>query len=251
LRCWRARVDNVRVVADGTLGIVRGVQAALEVCITTSGSCGSGTSPLLTTLLPTVVGALLGFFAALLLRRRERVWEGEREWFDRERTQARELDDALVKTQLRIQEQGVAEDEDRWAAAHREWEQGWVRVTPFLDSRELEARYRAVGTILLELRFYEGNATIIQRVNVVQRAIANARQALAYFVRGHDLPDASFPDVGELLDLLGAGDPDSLVSNGPLRKWLDDHPEGPWHPETKGDDRYTKARRRFPWLGQR
>jgi hypothetical protein len=38
------------------------------------------------------------------------------------------LDEALVETELRIANRGgVLEGEDRWEAAHREWNQGWVR----------------------------------------------------------------------------------------------------------------------------
>jgi hypothetical protein len=233
-----------------------GVKAALDICVSTSGSCGSGASLTVTTLLTTlagvVVGSVLAFIGTSRLAAKQRRWQDERDWFDRARTQARELDDALIDTQLRVQEQGVGEDENRWSAAHREWERGWVRVTPFLDSPMLEARYRAVGTILTELRFYEGAAPIMQRVNIVQRAIANARQALAYFARGYELPDASFPNAPELLDLLGEGDPDALARGAPLRRWLDDHPEGPWHPVSDGnEDADPGGRERFPWLGQR
>jgi hypothetical protein len=233
-----------------------GVQAAIDICITTSGSCGQGANSILTTILTTLagvaVGSVLAFLGASRQARQQRNWQDERDWFDHARTQARELDDALIETQLRVQEKGVGEDESRWGAAHREWEQGWIRVTPFLDSPELEARYRAIGTILMELRFYEGGASITQRVNVVQRAIANARQALAYFARGHELPAASFPHTPELLDLLGGGDPDSLARDAPLRKWLDDHPEAPWHPASEGEGSGgTEERRRFPWIGKR
>jgi hypothetical protein len=187
----------------------------------------AGTSPLLTTLLPTVVGALQGFGAALLLKRNERSYLEEREWFDKQRTQARELDDALVMTQLRVRESGVTEDESRWGAAHREWEGGWVRVTPFLDSPELESRYRSVRTILTELRFYTGQASITQQVSMVQRAIANARQALAYFVRGTRATDLIISVASSAVGPPGEGDPDSLARGALLPQWLAANPEGP------------------------
>jgi hypothetical protein len=38
-----------------------------------------GTSPLLTTLLPAVIGALLGFGGSLLIRRGEHDWQEQRE----------------------------------------------------------------------------------------------------------------------------------------------------------------------------
>jgi hypothetical protein len=79
------------------------LRAAVDICVSTSGSCGFGVSPLVVALASVVVGAILGFLGAYLLGRQQRSWQDRREWLDRERTQARELDDALVKTQLRIQ----------------------------------------------------------------------------------------------------------------------------------------------------
>lgn len=52
---------------------------------------------------------------------------------------------------------------------------------------------------------------------VVQGALANARQALAYFVRGQEWPAASFPPTAQLPGLLDAGDPDSLAPGMPVR----------------------------------
>jgi hypothetical protein len=205
------------------------VIANLEVCITTSDSCASATSPLITTLLPAVVGAVLGFIGALVLKRRDQTWQVERDRFAREMNIVRPLDEALVETQLRIENRGVPAGQSRWAAAREQWEHGWVRLTPHLTSPELESRYRAVGTILTELTLYDGGTSVGSQVMIAHRAIENARIGLAYFLRSEDIPPPSFPTSDELIVLLGQGDPDSLLADAPLREWLAEHEAPPWH----------------------
>jgi hypothetical protein len=108
--------------------------AELHICITTSGSCAKG-NPLIVTLLPAVVGAVLGLFGALFLRRSEREWQRSRDSFAREMQVVQPLDDALVEAQRRMSGYDVPKSESRWRAAHHEWENGWVRLTPASDRR--------------------------------------------------------------------------------------------------------------------
>jgi hypothetical protein len=209
---------------------------AVSVCITTSGSCSD---PLLTTLLPAalgaVLGAVLGFGGSLLLRRGEREWQRSRDSFARELQVVKPLDEALVETQLRVTGAGVQEGQSRWEAAHREWENGWVRLTPHLTDDELEDRYKAVGTILTELRLRNSDQDdglhAGSPVMIVMRAIGNARLALAYWLRGNQLPPASFPSSQQTIELLGQGDPRPLAADAPLRRWLAEHDQPPWRPE--------------------
>jgi gas vesicle protein len=240
---------------------VLAVLAVLHVVIDNS------ESPLVTTLLPAVIGAVLGFFGSVLLRRgehgwqerreadtrawqeqrertaqewqaeqerlsheREVAWQEQRDSFARDLQIARPLDDALVETQRRIQGELVPDGESRWMAAHGEWQDGWVRITPHLTDAELEERYQAVGTILLELNDRSGEAGVSAGtlVMVAMRAILNARLAVAYFLRGVSLPPACFPGPQDTIQLLGQGDPTPLVADAPLRRWLAEHDPPPW-----------------------
>jgi hypothetical protein len=213
-------------------------------------------SPLLTTLLPAVAGAVFGVGGSLLLRRgehdwqerrevataeqqaeqqrlnhqREVAWQERRDRFARDLQVAKPLDDALVEVQRRVQGELVPEGESRWMHAHAEWQNGWVRVTPHLTDGELEERYQAVGTILLELEQCAGDEGFLRGAGlmVASRAIVNARLALAYFLRGEPLPPACFPGPRETNELLGQGDPDPLKADMPLRRWLTEHEVPPW-----------------------
>jgi hypothetical protein len=214
----------------------------VSVCISTSGSCSD---PLLTTLLPAVVGAVLGFGGSLLLRRGEREWQLSRDRFVREMQVVKPLDDALVETQLRITGVAVEEGQSRWDLAHREWENGWVRLTPHLADAELEERYKAVGTILTELRLRDDQDGLHagSPVMIAMRAIGNGRLALAYWLRGDPLPPASFPSSQETIELLGEGDPTPLAADAPLRQWMQTHEQPPWRP-LESRRRWLLGRRR-------
>jgi hypothetical protein len=230
-----------------------------------------GASPLLTTLLPAVIGAGLGFGGSLLIRRgehdwqeqreadahrfqqqreraaqewqaeqqrlaheREVAWQEQRDRFARDVQVAKPLDDALVETQRRVSRELVPNGESHWAHAHREWEQGWVRITPHIADAELENRYKAVGTILTELTLHfderedEPSPQRMATRMVADRAILNARLAVAYFLRGAPLPPPCFPGPQETIELLGQGDPNPLAPEAPLRRWLSDHDVPPW-----------------------
>ncbi|HMJ34342.1 MAG TPA: hypothetical protein VK501_10515 [Baekduia sp.] len=144
------------------------------------------------------------------------------------------LDVALVEAQVFVQADAPP-DGSRWAAAHREWEHGWVRLTPHLDDDELEERYKAVGTILLELmdREHDDDLKIGPMRKVAMRAIGNARIALAAWLRGDELPPRSFPTPKETIELLGQGDPTPLATGSPLRRWLDEHPQPAWRSQRR------------------
>jgi hypothetical protein len=136
------------------------------------------------------------------------------------------LDQALIETQRRVRHELVPEGESHWAHAHGEWEKGWVRITPHLTDAELEDRYKAVGTILSELKMHFDEPAdppsphrMATRI-VAERAILNARLTLAYYLRGAPLPPACFPGSYETIELLGQGDPNQLAPDAPLRRWL-------------------------------
>lgn len=215
-----------------TVGYGAAVLADLNVCITTSDTCTSSASQW-ATLIPVFVGAVLGYLASTLGRRSERSWQTKRDEYASQTLVVKPLDEALVLAQMRIQNVDVPDGESRWAAAHRAWEDGRVRLTPHLTDGELEARYHAVGTILKELEDHDSMGTEIPRsamVTVAMRAIANARCALAYWMRGDPLPPRSFPDSQKTLELLGQGDPQPLAADAPLRTWLREHEQPPWRP---------------------
>lgn len=110
-----------------------------------------------------------------------------------------------------------------------------MRLTPHLTDDTLEERYKAVGTILLELHDRENDEDGLHAgspVQIAMRAIGNARLALAYWLRGDQLPPASFPSPEETIALLGQGDPKPLAADAPLRKWLQEHPQPSWRPTT-------------------
>jgi hypothetical protein len=218
--------------------------AVLHVCITTAGSCTSSGDPLVTTLLPAVIGAVLGFFGSLCLNKGERDWQRSRDSFAREMQVVKPLDEALVEAQRRVSGYDVTEGASRWQLAHQAWESGWVRLTPHLTDPELEDRYKTVGTILMELRDREGEEGLHagSPMQIAMRAIGNARLALAYWLRGDPLPPASFPSSQETIVLLGQGDPTPLAADAPLRTWLQQHEQPPWRPPEQSRRRSLRRR---------
>ena len=93
---------------------------------------------------------------------------------------------------------------------------------------ELLERIHVTGTILTEATMRSDDEQAVPP-HVLARAIANARAALAHFMRGESLQSSAFPGQEELLKLLGEGDgtKDAL---GPLKTWLLKHPEPEFHP---------------------
>lgn len=216
-----------------------GGQAALDICITTSGSCGAAATPWFMTLLSTLVGAGVALVGAYLLSRRQRDWQDSRALLDRQLKIAEELDSILVQTQRRIGSSFSFDEKDetvvdeQFRKAHRDWEEGWVRLSPFLTDSNLKERYASVGTILTEISvMYDGAASVHQRRRIAHRAVENARIGLAYFVRGEDQPALSFPNNKSLQQLLNEGDPDPLLPDKPLNEWLKGNLPAPWHPST-------------------
>ena len=98
--------------------------------------------------------ALIG---AYFLSRKQRDWQDSRALLDRQLKIAEELDTILVETQRTIGGLIVPDNEnenfgdERFRAAHRDWEEGWVRLSPFLTNPNLKERYASVGTILTEI----------------------------------------------------------------------------------------------------
>lgn len=215
-----------------------GAEAALDICVTTSGSCGSGGTPWFTTFLSTLVGALVALVGAYFLSRKQRDWQDSRALLDRQLKIAEDLDEVLVDAQRTIGGSPVPEDEgeqavdEQFRAAHRDWEEGWVRLSPFLTDSDLKERYASVGTILNEISLmYDGEASAYRRRRIAHRAVENARIGLAYFVRGESQPALSFPNNRTLQQLLNEGDPDPLLPDKPLHMWLEEHRPAPWHPQ--------------------
>jgi hypothetical protein len=224
--------------------------AALHVFIVNQGA-----SPLLTTLVSVVIGALLGFGGSLLIRRGEHGWQEERErsaqewqteqqrlaherevaWqeqrdrFARDVQFAMPLDEALIETQRRVWRELVPKGGSHWAYAHREWKKGWVRITPHLIDAELEDRYKAVGTILTALKLHfdeaeeDSSPHRMATRNVADKAILNARRAVTSFLRGAPLPAPCFPGSRETIELLNQGEPNPLAAEAPLRRWITEH----------------------------
>jgi hypothetical protein len=206
--------------------------ADLHVCITTSASCADG-DPWWHTLMPIVVGVVgtvLGYGLSRLGGRSDRAYQRRREEFERQTLVVQPLDNALVEAQRRLSDMDVPEGQSCWKAAHAQWEDGWIRQTPWLADAELEARYQSVGSILIDMDGSRGRDQfkIGPAKTVAHRAILNARLALSYWLRGEELPPNSFPKPQELTELLGMGHSTPLAPDAPLRKWLDEHPAPPW-----------------------
>ena len=111
------------------------------------------------------------------------------------------------------------------------WQEAWIRYSPRIGDAEVEVRFQAVGTMLLEVgSIREGQRLGVQRA--CSDAIANARIALGYFMRDEELPPNAFPHADELIQLLGQGDGVDHPL-GPLLRWLDAHPLSPWRGATQ------------------
>lgn len=87
-----------------------------------------------------VVGGAIGVGGSYFLSRQQRGWETERSKLGRELEVIKQLDEALVETELRIAKKKVPDGEDHWEAAHKQWEEAWVRVSPLLANREVKDR---------------------------------------------------------------------------------------------------------------
>lgn len=92
-----------------------------------------------------MLGGLLAILGGYLVGFKQRSWQREQAAFERQLGVARRLDEALVETERRILNRDVPEGVDRWEVAQKEWEEAWVRESPFLESRDLKNRYEAAG----------------------------------------------------------------------------------------------------------
>jgi hypothetical protein len=114
----------------------RSVIGDLHVCITTSASCSSGNA-WWHTLIPVFFGAVLGYFLSRIGGRSDRAHEQRRERFERQTLVVQPLDNYLVEAQRVLDGTEAGADQSRWKEAHALWEEGWVRLTPWLDDAEL------------------------------------------------------------------------------------------------------------------
>jgi hypothetical protein len=145
----------------------------------------------------------------------------------RELIAAEQLDEALIRASTSLDRDTDRPLLKRYEEAHDAWEEGWVAYSPRIRQRELLDRYQVIGNILNEVLIGDRSTNHVTR-RIVARAIANARSTLAHFMRGDDLPPASFPGHDELTRLLGEGDGlDDPMK--PLKDWMTSHPEPRFH----------------------
>ena len=166
----------------------------------------------------------------LELERQEREWQRQRIALERELLVAAPMDEALVQVQRLVIGRGVYPTESAYSAAHTAWDEAWLRYAPRLTNRELEARFRSVGSLLTELAIRREPNDAPTRP-LILRAIGNARVALGYFLRDEELPPNGFPCSKDLCRLLGEGD-GTNDQYAPLRQWMAEHPEPAWRGAT-------------------
>lgn len=177
-----------------------------------------------------VLGFALNTVATSRTRRALSAEAREREKSERELQVAERLDEALVRASRALDGDLAVSVEERYKVAHEHWQDGWVAYSSRLRRPDLLRRYEAVGAILMEVVVGGRSAREIPR-HVIARAIANARAALAFFLRGDDgLPRPAFPEREELRSLLADGDISGGDPSGPLKTWLDEHELPVFHP---------------------
>lgn len=197
-------------------------------------ACDSDLAQWVQTLGSVAVGALLAFAGTYFLWLRQRAWQQGQVRFERQLEIVRTLDHALVEAERRIYNKDEPpEGESRWDAANREWGNGWVRASPFLNNHDLSKRYESVGLLLAELPLLEAEQgkRLPGMRRAARQALQNARIGIAYFAREEKLPPPCFPDPEDLRRLLGEGDPNPLGPASPLIEWLKRNPVPPWLPK--------------------
>lgn len=175
-----------------------------------------------------VLGAGLNELSARRGRREVIAEQREQARHERELAAVELLDEALVRASLGLDRDVGESLSKRYSQAHDAWQEGWVAHSPRIRQPELLDRIQVVGTMLHEATMRGEDEQAVPR-HLVARAIANARAALAHFMRGDSLPSSAFPAPDELIKLLGEGEgtKDRL---GPLRAWLGEHPAPEFHP---------------------
>jgi hypothetical protein len=175
-----------------------------------------------------VLGAALNDLSARRGRRESHKEQREQVRRARELVAVENLDEALIGASRALDDPKRGPLAPRYVLAREALQDGWVRDSPRIGSREARDRYRVIDMFLGEVMLSEGDpprATLY----MAARAIANARATLAHLMRGdEELPPAAFPDPDALIRLLGEGDgqDDPLK---PLKDWLSDHPEPEFH----------------------
>jgi hypothetical protein len=130
-----------------------------------------------------------------LAHEREVAWQKQRDWFIAVTEVIPSLDAALLAAQRFVEGRDDPGERTRWDAAYREWQDAWVTYSPHLGDDDLEARYQAVGSTLVQLGLHGDHDSVGMSalVNVAVRAIINARIALAYTRRRDPLPSGVVP----------------------------------------------------------
>ena len=175
-----------------------------------------------------VLGAGLNELSARRGRHELLTEQREQARYERELAAAELLDAALVRVSEALDRHAAGKTlSDRYSVARDAWQEGWVAYSPRLRQSDLLDRFQAVGSLLTEATLNAHEEREVPR-HYAARAIANARSALAHFMRGDPLPPAAFPPPEELIALLGQGDgtPDRFAA---LRTWLDEHPTPGFH----------------------
>ena len=216
-----------------------GTTAAQQIAVHVESSSTSWSVPVVAAL----IGALTAAISTWVLARRKRSWQdardeindrrqNERDALTRNLSTVRAVDETLVEVQRRIDD--VADRPEtvgRWTFARAAWEDGQVRLSPWLPTFELEQRFQVIGAVLLELEDQEESGTLKKSSlprRAAQRSIVNARVSLAHWSRGDELPPASFPSSREFLRLLEAEEDEPWSIKGPLDLWLKEHASSPW-----------------------
>jgi hypothetical protein len=179
-----------------------------------------------------VLGAALTWVIGSRQRAQDRIERREENYSEREFQAIQKLDVALVDAQRILAGLGDEQEmQDRFESPHRCWEDGWVAYSARLRSHELVTRYKSVGTMLDDVRMareeHRGAAFF------VQRSIANARVAMAWYSRGEAVPQSAFPESDLLIQMLGRGDgTDDPYAE--LRDWTRERPLPQFHPPGPG-----------------
>jgi hypothetical protein len=181
-----------------------------------------------------ILGAALTWVISSRQREQDRNERRDENYSEREFQAIQQLDAALVDAQRILAGLGNQQDmQERFEAAHRCWEDGWVAYSARLRSHELVMRYKSVGTMLDDVRMTreeQRGASFF-----VQRSIANARVAMAWYSRGEAIPQSAFPESDLLIQMLGRRDgTDDPYAD--LRDWTHERPLPEFHPPGPGNN---------------
>jgi hypothetical protein len=176
------------------------------------------------TVLGVALGWALSWWTSKTTLEQQRADVREERVRQRQDEAAQVMDNALLEASDKVPPvhgtDGFADAAAAFWEVESEWRRGWVRST-LIEDREMNDRYAAVGLMahICAQALNDGQPVMPLPIN---RAISNARRALAAFRREADLPPATFPSRDELRTLTqgqGAQRFDKLTD------WLLAHPE--------------------------